>query len=1062
MSKFLKHPKIEKNNLIEPINKMFKSYQLKDLIQQYVNETGEKIKFKTLPKRKLIELYIHYNIGNKNYYTLEANPIKKVDANVLKKYGLVKYKSDSEAQKELIEFNKKQNPLKSITGNITPQKHQKEFIEQFIFSQLRGAIVYHGVGSGKTLTAVISAFFYLQIYPNNKVIVISPSALLYNFINGMQQYGINLQDSRYEFMTYDKYVRKPIVAKNSLLIIDEAHNFRTEFVKKNIIDPETNEVIDKTVSSNLRGYKVWQYGAMYAHKILLLTGTAFVNQIYDIENLLAFLDQRESLDSPTFYRIIASKDNLSEYFGNRISYVPPLKNEFFPDVITKIIPLYMTKEQQDKYRKLKKEGPPQSKSEKPNSFFSAERFATNMINNVNNPKIKFIMELIKEKPLEKFIIYTSSVNAGLNLLKTKLKDIGVEFKTISGNESSIKKEEAKKYFNGYFNKNIEPSKDPLLKSYLNNEYRVLLITKAGAEGVDTKNCQNLILLDHQWNDATTEQIIARAVRFKSHEGLKKSERVVNVYYLLFVFKENENIIKKIQNPQFNDWINVKNELTASSDEFKSLMKTKKEIYAKGRRIYDKYEMNIPKNEKEFVKNINAALNEFYRFIINKLPQYEDKFKKLESELNERISKMLLDITFVGNKVRFFKVKKGNNEEPIKNFYQQYLQLRLVSSVDERNDFDIITDSEFNVDSSFNDEVPIDLYLFLLAKSKLKNINEFISKFNVDIPTFERYEKGLLKIIKANEEAYIKSHGELTDKAQIEIYSKVLEFEKDNIKKLSHNFSPDLKDFVKTISGNEKRLQQYFTGEILAQQIVISGISKANIENPIDILEPTAGIGNLVKPISTLKGEYKVDMIEADAKNRIKLKELVEAAPNIYGLLPQPNFLIFGTSKKYDLILMNPPFHLKKNMNGLERDVWDYDFIYRAFSFCKIGGFIMAITSTRWSFDNKFDEFNIFNIDTKRDNTNYLMKVNKEISGKNEILKFTVRRQNEKFIGSSGTKINANDIDIWEIEKLSYDKDNEILSKQKFYSQQTKKGKALEDVDIDFNLEQKMKAPPLPK
>jgi N12 class adenine-specific DNA methylase len=80
---------------------------------------------------------------------------------------------------------------------LTLQKHQEDFIKQFVFSQLRGAVVYHGVGSGKTLTAVVSSYFYLTLYPNNKVIVISPSALLYNFINDMIQYGLNIQDTRY-------------------------------------------------------------------------------------------------------------------------------------------------------------------------------------------------------------------------------------------------------------------------------------------------------------------------------------------------------------------------------------------------------------------------------------------------------------------------------------------------------------------------------------------------------------------------------------------------------------------------------------------------------------------------------------------------------------------------------------------------------------------------------------------------------------------------------------------------------------------------------------------------
>ena len=95
------------------------------------------------------------------------------------------------------------------------------------------------------------------------------------------------------------------------------------------------------------------------------------------------------------------------------------------------------------------------------------------------------------------------------------------------------------YFN-YYNfddtKMFNPNDiDTKLHKFINNEYRVLIITKAGAEGVDTVNCQNIILFDSQWNDTTSEQIIARDIRFKSHNGLPEKERYVNVIRVKFCF-----------------------------------------------------------------------------------------------------------------------------------------------------------------------------------------------------------------------------------------------------------------------------------------------------------------------------------------------------------------------------------------------------------------------------------------------------------------------------------------------------------------------------------------------
>jgi len=49
--------------------------------------------------------------------------------------------------------------------------------------------------------------------------------------------------------------------------------------------------------------------------------------------------------------------------------------------------------------------------------------------------------------------------------------------------------------------------------------------------------------------------------------------------------------------------------------------------------------------------------------------------------------------------------------------------------------------------------------------------------------------------------------------------------------------------------------------------------------------------------------------------------------------------------------MNPPFHLRKSENALLiKDIWDFDFVKRAFAFLKVGGELLAITSKKWMFD----------------------------------------------------------------------------------------------------------------
>ena len=62
--------------------------------------------------------------------------------------------------------------------------------------------------------------------------------------------------------------------------------------------------------------------------------------------------------------------------------------------------------------------------------------------------------------------------------------------------------------------------------------RVLLITKAAAEGVDLHNIRAVHIMDPHWNETLMEQVIGRAVRLGSHLNLPDNERTVEVYRYL--------------------------------------------------------------------------------------------------------------------------------------------------------------------------------------------------------------------------------------------------------------------------------------------------------------------------------------------------------------------------------------------------------------------------------------------------------------------------------------------------------------------------------------------------
>jgi len=927
-------------------------WQLKDIIQQFIDDGGvikpkiRKLKkgdkevptaWRSMPRPKLLEVIKENGIDIRKYKLPEKNPNPPLPTNILSKFKRKPYKAEEQMEYlQSLAYNERfKNPLKALNTYTNKegtsefldlQKHQRDFIKQFIYSNLRGAIAFHGVGSGKTLTAVVSAYFYLKVYPQNKVLVISPSSLLFNFINGMVQYGLDIGDNRFTYTTYEKYARKPIIAKDTLLIIDEAHNFRTFIKTQEITDPDTDEVKEEIPFTNKKGFYTMKYGTDYAHKVMLLTGTAFVNGLYDIENLMAMVDKRKPIERKTFGEMIVEEEGngIADYFKYRISYYETSKEGgFFPDRKEEYIFTYMTPEEEELYDEYKQkgryevEGIPNprkiiqtSKDDDegdeegegdPNAFKTAERYAVNKIG-MPNPKIDWIVKKLESSPNQKFIIYSGLIDAGINQLIAALRSLKIGYKIISGRESTTAKEDAKRFYNGYnygdANFFDESKMDATQKKYINDEFRVLLITRAGAEGVDTINTQNIILLDGVWNDATSEQIIARAIRYKSHHGLPVSERKVNVYKMFLVRKSEQPLANKIKKYESGtatseDWQNLYEELSG----FKRVNKRRQAIE-------DGKYVPLVKDLKEVMNNEGQPYVSAEKW--NEYKVIKDPFEK----------KRWLRETYMDWYNEF-----GEEQERIKN----------EAADDYTEPFD----------------PSADVSMFLLAKNKQATIDEFINKFGNDIKLFEDYQSKLLPII-AKQEQELKRP--LTEEEQVDIYTKVLR--QMNVEILKTNYEPVEPEKRDT----EAQKQQYFTNEILAEYIIKKS-SLPDVERKVDVLEGTAGDGALVRPILKLNKDLTIDLIEIDEKYREKLRELIKLSPASLNLCETKNFLKYIPSKRYDYIFMNPPFHIRRSENAfLISDVWDYDFIRRAYAMLNIGGELIAITSKKWQMEKQAQKF----------------------------------------------------------------------------------------------------------
>jgi superfamily II DNA or RNA helicase len=68
--------------------------------------------------------------------------------------------------------------------------------------------------------------------------------------------------------------------------------------------------------------------------------------------------------------------------------------------------------------------------------------------------------------------------------------------------------------------------------------RVLLISKTGAEGLDLKYIRHVHLLEPFWNYARVLQVIARAIRYLSHESLPKIDQTVQPYIYISTYPKD--------------------------------------------------------------------------------------------------------------------------------------------------------------------------------------------------------------------------------------------------------------------------------------------------------------------------------------------------------------------------------------------------------------------------------------------------------------------------------------------------------------------------------------------
>jgi SNF2 family DNA or RNA helicase len=130
------------------------------------------------------------------------------------------------------------------------------------------------------------------------------------------------------------------------------------------------------------------------------------------------------------------------------------------------------------------------------------------------------------------MVYSNYVNMeGLEIFKIYLKQFGFDDFNKTKNNSSYN---FKRFieFHGGVDKDIRTDNKFIFNQSDNkdgNVIKVILISPAGAEGINLANVRQVHLMEPYWNEGRMQQIIGRAIRQCSHKDLPIKERLVDVY-----------------------------------------------------------------------------------------------------------------------------------------------------------------------------------------------------------------------------------------------------------------------------------------------------------------------------------------------------------------------------------------------------------------------------------------------------------------------------------------------------------------------------------------------------
>ena len=469
-----------------------------------------------------------------------------------------------------------------LLPGIQLQEHQQRISDRVSGDNPR-MLVYHGLGSGKSLSALAAAEAAKTQHGDDYGIVV-PASLKGNFQKEVKKFT----NSSPEIMSYTGLgMGKQFKDQPETLIMDEAARLR---------NPDA--------ASTRAAFQA----AQKAKNLLLLTGTPITNEPKDLASLVSMLTKQQI--SPAEFNekfvgeqkvwpglwgwlngakygikpIIKNGPKLRSLLEGKVDYQPS-KTPDGVNVDEQVIRVPLSPEQQKIQKALRTKVPPgflwkldsefplsRDELAKLNSFMTGFRqvgLSTQPFRADKDPlkafqqsaklqaAFKNLKQTLDSDERKKAIIYSNFVDAGLGPYAAGLTQAGIP--------------------NAMFHGGVSPKvRQAAIDAYNAGKIRALLLGPAGAEGISTRGTSLIQLMDPHWNEARSQQAEGRGLRFDSHLGLPEELKNVAVQRYISGSEEPSPIGKLMGYKRERTGDEVLEHLTSEkekfNEEFRNLLK----------------------------------------------------------------------------------------------------------------------------------------------------------------------------------------------------------------------------------------------------------------------------------------------------------------------------------------------------------------------------------------------------------------------------------------------------------------------------------------------------------